>query len=188
MKVPKLVIVGLLALGPAPAVAQEARPASTGSLATAAIIVPPPFDLAGIRDLNFGVVVPGTGPVTVLPTSLQAAEGRGSGADRVRSITLTLTLPAVLTGPGGNSLPLDFNGPYAATCEVTDASVCDAASLQTWNPVATPTHTDTPHNRTARGRYRYTRFSLYLGGRALPGAGLRAGQYTGAVRVLVTWN
>lgn len=91
-------------------------------------------------------------------------------------------------GPGGVSLPVDFNGPYAASCEVTNANVGDAASLQTWNPVATPSHTDTPHNRTAQGRYRYTRFSIYLGGRALPGAGLRAGQYTGTVRVLVTWN
>lgn len=188
MRISKLVIVALLALAPLPAAAQGARPSGTGALATAAIIVPPPFDLAGIRDLNFGVIVPGTGPVTVLPTSLQAAEGRGSGAEAVRSITVTMTLPAVLTGPGGVSLPLDFNGPYAATCEVTNANVCDAASLQTWNPVATPTHTDTPHNRTAQGRYRYTRFSIYLGGRALPGAGLRAGRYTGTVRVLVTWN
>lgn len=172
----------------APAAAQVARSTETEGITATATIVDPPLNLEGTRTLRFGGIIPGTGPVTVLPADVDAGEGRGNGATGYRSLTFSFTLPAVLTGPGGATIPLNFNGPYAGSCEINNANTCDAASRQTWNPVTEPSHTDTPFNRGPGGRFLYTRYSVYIGGQALPSATQRAGTYTGAIGVLVLLN
>jgi hypothetical protein len=175
------------ALAARPARAQAAKPTATAALNVAANIVAAPLNLTGTQDLQFGALVPGT-PRTVLPNAANAGEARGVGADQVRSLTFTFTLPTVLTGPGGATIPLSFNGNYAATCEITNANVCDQTTFTTWNPVTSPTHTDTPNNRGPGNTFLYTRYSVYIGGRASPSATQRAGNYTASITVTVTWN
>ncbi|HET6232874.1 MAG TPA: DUF4402 domain-containing protein [Longimicrobiaceae bacterium] len=170
-----------------PARAQAAKRTVTAGLGDRLTIVQPPMTIDGVKGLNFGTLTPGI-PVTVLPTSVQAGEGRGTGADFVHSITTTLTLPTVLTGPGGATLPVSFNGNYAGSCEINNSNVCDVASRQTWNPVVTPTHTDTPFNTGPGNTYRYPRYSVYVGGRVTPAASQRAGVYTGTIGITVVWN
>jgi hypothetical protein len=167
--------------------AQAAKPTATAALNVAANIVAAPLNLNGTQDLQFGAILPGT-PRTVLPNAPNAGEARGIGADQVHSLIFTFTLPSVLTGPGGATIPLSFNGNYAGTCEITNANVCDQTSYKTWNPVATPTHTDTPKNRGPGNTYLYTRYSVYIGGQASPAASQRAGTYTGSITVTVAWN
>ncbi|MDB4949791.1 MAG: hypothetical protein JWM27_2440 [Gemmatimonadetes bacterium] len=167
--------------------AGQAKPTATAGLNVAANIVAPPLNLNGTRDLQFGALIPGT-PGTVLPNAANAGEARGVGADQVHTLTFTFTLPTVLTGPAGATIPLSFNGNYAATCEINNADVCDATSFQTWNPVTSPSHTDTPKNVGPGGTFLYTRYSVYIGGRASPAAAQRAGTYTGSITVTVTWN
>lgn len=172
----------------APARAQAGRASETDGINASVTIVDPPLNLEGTRTLRFGAIAPGTGPVTVLPTDIDAGEGRGNGATGYRSLTFRFTLPTVLTGPGGATIPLNFNGLYAASCEINNANTCDAASRQTWNPVTEPSHTDTPRNQGPGGRFLYTRYSVYIGGQALPSATQRAGTYTGAIGVVVILN
>jgi Domain of unknown function (DUF4402) len=175
------------ALGAPRAPAQAAKPTATAALNVAANIVAAPLNLNGTRDLQFGALVPGTAR-TVLPNAANAGEARGTGADQVHSLTFVFTLPAALTGPGGATIPLSFNGNYAATCEVTNANVCDQTSFTTWNPVTSPSHTDFPNNRGPGNTFLYTRYSVYIGGRASPSATQRAGTYTATITVTVTWN
>lgn len=178
---PLLCLAAWLAAGAAPAAAQ------TGAVRATILVVEPTPNWFGTKSLAFGTLAPGIAE-TVGPLSLQAGEARGIGADGYRSITLTLALPTRLTGPGGTTLALDFNGPYAASCELSAAGVCDPASRETWNPAATPTRTDTPHNRGPGNRYRLPGLALYIGGRAVPSPSQRAGTYTGSITVTAVAN
>ena len=188
MIVRALVLAAALCAICAPVGAQTRRSTETDGIAATVTIVDPPLNLEGTRSLRFGSITPGTGAVTILPTAPNAGEGRGNGATGYRSLTFRFTLPAALTGPGGATIPLNFNGPYAASCEITNANTCDARSRQTWNPVTQPSHTDTPYNTGGGGRFLYTRYSVYIGGQALPSATQRAGTYTGAIGVVVILN
>jgi hypothetical protein len=165
----------------------QARPSAMAGLNATLLIVQPFPTFWGTRTLAFGSLVPGV-PETVLPSSAQAGVATGTGVDAYRSITLNIAVPAFLTGPGGARLAVDFNGPYAASCELTAANACNAASFETWNPVATPTHTDTPRNRGPGNRYLYPGFAVYMGGRAVPTASQRAGLYTGTITITAVAN
>lgn len=168
--------------------ASELRAQITGSLAVSAVILSRPLAGVGVRVVQFGVVVPGT-PVTVVPNSAQGGEYRISGVKSRKSVDITLTLPASLAGPGGATIPLNFNGNTAALCEVDTTYTCVAASYVTWNPVTTPTFHDVP-TRYAPGRkvYAYDLYSVYIGGTASPAAGQKPGTYTGAIGVVILVN
>ena len=183
-----LVIAAALGSICAPARAQTPKRSETRGLTATATIVDPPLTFDGTRTLRFGGITPGTGPVTVLPNAINAGEGRGTGANAYRSLTFSFTLPTALTGPGGATIPLNFNGAYAGSCEIDNSNQCDAASRQTWNPVTEPTHTDLPYNRAGGNRFLYPRYSVYIGGQALPAANQRAGNYSAAIGVLVVLN
>jgi hypothetical protein len=76
-------------------------------------ILTPPLSGVGTRALQFGVIVPGTTSVTVLPRSTAGGEFRITGVKSRKSVDISFTLPAALTGPGGATIPLDFNGNFA---------------------------------------------------------------------------
>lgn len=160
----------------------------TSSLAVSATVLARPLAGAGVRSLQFGVVVPGT-PVTVAANSPQGGEYRISGVKSRKSVDIAFILPAILTGPGGATIPLNFNGNMAGLCEVDTTNNCVASSYFTWNPVTTPLYHDTP-TRLAPGRkvYTYDLYSVYIGGTATPAAGQKPGTYTGAIGVVLVVN
>jgi hypothetical protein len=171
------------------AAAQAPKPQATGSLVVSATILEPPIVGTGVKALTFGTISPGTTSVTVLPRTPASGEGRLSGVRNRRSIAITFTLPAALNGPGGATIPLSFNGNYAGLCEIDNSGQCVIASYFTWNPVTTPTFTDTPE-RYSPGRklYFYDTYAVYIGGRALPAAFQRAGSYSGTIGVTLVVN
>jgi hypothetical protein len=161
---------------------------TAGITATASILTLP-LTGTGTRALQFGVIVPGTTTVTVLPRSSAGGEFRIAGVKSRKSVDISFTLPTQLTGPAGASIPLSFNGNYAGLCEIDTSGACVLASYVTWNPVSTPTFRDNP-TRYQPGRkvYAYDQYQVYLGGVATPAATQRQGTYTASIGVLLVIN
>ena len=171
------------------ALSARAQGQLTAGISTVADILATPLTAVGTRALQFGVIVPGTPSVTVLPNTTQDGQFRIAGVKNRKSIDISFTLPTQLTGPGGAAIPLSFNGNYAALCEIDTAGLCDVPSYATWNPVTTPSFHDTP-TRTKPGRPKYTfdQYEVYLGGVASPSANQRGGTYTASIGVLLVVN
>jgi hypothetical protein len=168
--------------------------ASAGAQITAGIlsvadILAAPLTGTGTRALSFGVIVPGTTTVTVLPASAAGGEFRITGVKNRKSVDISFTLPTQLDGPAGASIPLSFNGNYAALCEIDTAGACDLGSLFTWNPVTTPSYHDVPARyKPGRKVYTYDAYQVYLGGAATPSTTQRQGTYTASIGVLLVIN
>jgi hypothetical protein len=161
----------------------------TGSIASMANILAAPLTGTGTRALQFGVIVPGTTSVTVLPRSAAGGEFRISGVKNRKSIDISFTLPTQLTGPAGATIPLSFNGNYAGLCEIDTTGACELASYFTWNPVTTPSFRDQPTRyKPGRKVYQYDSYQVYLGGVASPAANQRQGTYTASIGVLLVVN
>lgn len=172
--------------------AGRVRPAEgqiTAGITATASILSAPLSGTGTRALQFGVIVPGTTNVTVLPRSSAGGEFRITGVRNRKSIDISFTLPTQLTGPAGASIPLSFNGNYAALCEIDNSGACEAASVFTWNPVTTPSFRDQPTRyKPGRKVFAYDDYELYLGGVASPAANQRRGTYTASIGVLLVVN
>jgi hypothetical protein len=161
----------------------------TAGMVTTANILTLPLTATGTRALQFGVIVPGTTTVTVLPRTASGGEFRVSGLKNRKSIDISFTLPTQLDGPAGASIPLSFNGNYAGLCEIDTSGACDVASFFTWNPVTTPSFRDQPTRyKPGRKVYAYDDYQLYLGGVASPSATQRQGTYTASIGVLLVVN
>ncbi|CAA9295829.1 MAG: hypothetical protein AVDCRST_MAG68-271 [uncultured Gemmatimonadetes bacterium] len=164
--------------------------AQSGAVGASAVVVFPPLTGTGVRGLQFGRVIPSAGSVTVRPSSALAGEWRLTSMRGRKWVDITFILPAALQGPGGATLPLSFNGNFAALCEIDDATqICQTASYFEWNPVTTPTYRDTPERyKPGRPRYSDDSYSIYIGGIATPAPAQPAGQYTGAVGITIVTN
>ena len=162
----------------------------TAGMSSLATILAAPLSAAGTRALQFGVIVPGTTSVTVLPNTPVGGEFRIAGVKNRKSIDISFTLPTQLTSPAGATIPLSFNGNYAGLCEINDTTgVCEPASFFTWNPVTTPSFHDQPTRyKPGRPRYTFDQYQLYLGGVASPAANQRQGTYTASIGVLLVVN
>jgi hypothetical protein len=161
----------------------------TAGVSVTANILAPPLAGIGTRALQFGVIVPGTLNVTVMPGTASGGEFRIAGVKNRKSIDISFTLPAQLTGPSGATIPLDFNGNYAGLCEIDTSGACEAASFFTWNPVTTPSFRDQPTRyKPGRKVYAYDAYQVYLGGKASPSATQRQGTYTASIGVLLVVN
>lgn len=152
-------------------------------------ILTPPLTGVGTRALQFGVIVPGTTSVTVLPRSSSGGEFRIAGVKSRKSVDISFTLPTQLTAPSGASIPLSFNGNFAGLCEIDTTGACDVASYVTWNPVTTPSFHDLPTRyKPGRKVYTYDAYQVYLGGTASPSTTQRQGTYTASIGVLLVVN
>ena len=90
---------GLLLLG-SPLAAQ-----ATASIGVNADVLLTPLTAAGVNDLNFGTVTTGT---SATPTDLATDAGRFDlTGDPNAVVSVTFTLPTVLTAPGG-AIPITF--------------------------------------------------------------------------------
>ena len=171
------------------ALSARAQGQITGGVIVMADILAPPLTGAGTRALRFGVIVPGTTTVTVLPRTAQGGEFRITGVKNRKSIDISFTLPTQMNGPAGASIPLSFNGNYAGLCEIDTTGACDVASYFTWNPVTTPSFRDQPTRyKPGRKVYAYDQYEVYLGGVASPSATQRQGTYTASIGVLLVVN
>jgi hypothetical protein len=161
---------------------------TVGMSATADILASQ-LTATGTRALRFGVIVPGTTTVTVLPRTASGGEFRITGVKNRKSIDISFTLPAQLNGPAGASIPLNFNGNFAGLCEIDTSGACEAASFATWNPVTTPSFRDQPTRyKPGRKVFAYDAYQVYLGGTASPSATQRQGTYTASIGVLLVVN
>jgi hypothetical protein len=180
--------VAILALLLAAPAARAGAQITAGILSVADILAAP-LTGTGSRALRFGVIVPGTTTVTVLPGSASGGEFQISGVKNRKSVNISFTLPAAMTGPAGATIPLDFNGNFAGLCEIDTSGTCVAASFTTWNPVTTPTFNDKPTRyKPGRPRYTFDAYQVYLGGTATPAANQRQGTYTATIGLLFAIN
>jgi hypothetical protein len=113
------------------------------------------------QNLTFGQVTPGV-PMQVMPTDItRRAALTVSGRGRYR---MTFVLPAVLNGPAGQQIPVTFGA--------TDGRVEIRNRVESFDPVAGHEFRINPADDAAQ---------IYLGGRATPGAGVKAGTYTATI-------
>ena len=180
-----LALTALLAAAPA---AAHAQAGITAGVTTTVDILFPPITASGVRPVNFGTVVPGTS-VTAAPQTPQGAEFHIGGLLGRKSVDITLTLPSVLTGPGGATVPLNFAGANAAACELDLLGICQTASLVSWDPVATPTTRVRP-TKFGKGPKVFVndQLALYLGATVTAPATQRAGHYTASATVVIVAN
>ena len=179
----------LLALPLVLGIASRAEGQITAGITSVADILAAPLTGTGMRALEFGVIVPGTTTVTVLPGSGSGGEFRITGVKSRKSVDISFTLPTQMTGPGGAAIPLSFNGNFAGLCEIDASGNCEVASFFTWNPVTTPSYRDQPTRyKPGRKVFAYDAYQIYLGGAASPAANQRQGTYTAAIGVLLVVN
>jgi hypothetical protein len=161
----------------------------TAGMTSVADILAAPLTGTGVRALDFGVIVPGTTSVTVLPSSAAGGQFRITGVKSRKSVDISFTLPTQMTGPAGAAIPLSFNGNFAGLCEIDASGNCEVASFFTWNPVTTPSYRDQPTRyKPGRKVFAYDAYQIYLGGAASPAANQRQGTYTAAIGVLLVVN
>lgn len=178
----------LLAAAPR-ALAAQAQ-SITAAIGTSADILYPPLTASGTHALDFGIIIPGATTAIVNPRTNPGGEFRITGTKARKSVDISFTLPANLVSATGATIPLSFNGNYAALCEVDDATgLCQSASYVAWNPITTPVFRDTPFRYMAgRKTYTYNSYAVYLGGQALPATSQAAGHYSGTVAVQIVIN
>ena len=124
-----------------------------------------PIAVTGVQSLSFGTLLPG------VPTVVSRTDAAKSGQFMIQGPhdtqgQVTFTLPSVLTGPAGATLPLTFSG-------------SDAGYSQSQN-IGSQTGFDPkqPFLITFSGQ---GRGSVFLGGTARPAPTQRAGSYTGTI-------
>ncbi len=154
------------------------RPATVfGSLALGVALLAAPSAaraqaVVGTQNLSFGSVIPGV-PTTVLRTDpVRSGQIRITGAGLFRSVTLRFTLPTVMNGPSGATMPITF--------AATDAGVSWQGTIgtqTTFNPNA-------PFNTIlwlGSG-------TVFLGGRVNPAPAQLGGSYSGTITLTVIFN
>jgi hypothetical protein len=124
----------------------------------------------GLRDLAFGTVLNGV-PKHILPSDAVNSgmfEFKAAGAAQVQ---LQFTLPTVLNGPAGATLPISFS--------TTDAIVQGLAGGST--PL-----TINPNVTTVYPLGSGSRFDVWIGGTVTPQAGQTQGAYSATISLTMT--
>ena len=173
----------------APARAQAPRQ-DDGHIPVSLTVLWPPLTAVGVKPLQFGTIPAGATTATVLPNTPQGGEWRLTGLRNRKTAAISFTFPTSLVTAAGATMPIDFNGSFAASCEIDrTTNACDAVTYQVWNPVTTPVMTDYPE-RAKPGRPKFTdpEYQVYIGGRVTPGANPRPGRYTGTITITVVVN
>jgi hypothetical protein len=117
-----------------------------------------------VDDVRFGNVLRGV-PKTVLRTDPAAAGRYDIVTPGNRFLLITFTLPTVMTGPGGSTMPLAFSG--------TTAGYSDAQNIGSQSGFSPATGT---LRRSTDGLA-----SVFLGGTVSPTAAQVAGGYTAMI-------
>jgi hypothetical protein len=149
-----LLCASILAL---PAAAQTTASASITAKAQVSGVAP--LTAAGVNDLNFGVVTAGTPKA---PTSLASDAGRFTISGQPSTpVTVSFTLPTVLTGAGNATIPITFGSsdglfwhPYPGTFSTFSPSSASPQTLDaTGSLVIGISGTVSPPTLTSTGLY-----------------------------------
>jgi len=143
-------------------------------LLTATAIMPlagqRPISVTGIQSLTFGILLPGM-PTVVSRTDPVKSGRFDLGGPHDTQGQVSFSLPSVLTGPAGATLPLFFSG--------SDAGYSQSQNIGSqigFDPKQ-------PFLITFSGQ---GRGSVFLGGTAQPAPTQRAGSYTGTITLNLT--
>lgn len=128
--------------------------------------------VTSMRSLVFGTVFPGVRR-TVLRTDPLNSGQLDIRATRNAQVQLIFTLPTVLNGPAGATMPVSFGG--------------NDGGFSATRSVASQVGFDPRVPYVARLSNNSTRASVFLGGSANPIASQRAGSYTGTVTLTVVY-
>jgi len=125
------------------------------------------INVRAVRALTFGTVIPGVPSVVLRTDPLNSGQFEIRGGQFLTIIRLTFTLPSVLNGPTGATMPLTF-----ATNDAGYSFINSINSQTAFNPHQ-PYTTVKGIGGGATG--------VFLGGRVTPAVNQRAGSYTGTV-------
>ena len=129
-----------------------------------------PLNVTGVRGLTFGPVFPGV--ARVISRSDPANAGQFDiGHAKFNPIQLTFTLPSVMVGPAGATMPLIFGASDAGY------SSPETITSQVGFDPRVPFTTALDKNGRA---------AVFIGGTALPAPAQRAGAYTATITLTVT--
>jgi len=129
-----------------------------------------PLNVTGVRGLTFGAVFPGV--PRVISRSDPANAGQFDiGHAKFAPIQLTFTLPSVMVGPAGATMPLIFGASDAGY------SSPETITSQVGFDPRVPFTTALDKNGRA---------AVFIGGRAQPAPSQRAGAYTATITLTVT--
>jgi len=143
----------------------------TALLAAPQLAAQKPISVAGIRSLTFGAVLPGVPRVISRTDAANAGQFDISGAKNA-GIQLTFTLPSVMTGPAGATMPITFSG--------SDAGYSPPSTIT--SQVAFDPSQPFPTSLDKNGRA-----SVFIGATAHPAPAQRAGSYTGTLTLTVVY-
>jgi hypothetical protein len=129
-----------------------------------------PLNITGVRGLTFGAVFPGV-PRVISRTDPASAGQYDIGYAKFSPIQLTFTLPSVMVGPAGATMPLVFGSSDAGY------SSPETITSQVGFDPRVPFSTALDKNGRA---------AVFIGGTAQPLPSQRAGAYTATITLTVT--
>ena len=129
-----------------------------------------PLNVSGQRNLTFGAVFPGV-PRVISRTDAANAGQFDIGHAKFNPIQITFTLPSVMAGPAGATMPLVFGANDAGY------SSPETITSQVGFDPRVPFSTALDKNGRA---------AVFIGGRADPAPSQRAGAYTATITMTVT--
>lgn len=149
-----------------PAAAQTSATASVQAIAMVQGVAP--LTANGVNDLSFGTVFAGAAST---PSNLPNQAGRFDiTGEPSAPVTVSLTLPVQLTGPGGN-IPISFGN--------TDGLL--------WDPFPTAFTTFDPNTPLVTSLLASGTLSVGITGTVSPAAGTTTGTYTGTITLTVSY-
>jgi hypothetical protein len=162
-------LVAVFALGVLAANPAQAQVTATASIQAIALVQGvAPLTAAGVNDLSFGTVFAGT---SATPANLANQAGRFDvTGEPSAALTVTFTLPLVLTGGGGN-IPISFSN--------TDGLI--------WNPFPAAFTTFDPNVPLVTSLTAGGTLTVGISGTVSPPAGTTTGSYTGTITLTVAY-
>jgi hypothetical protein len=131
-----------------------------------------PLTVTGLRQLDFGTLFPGV-PATVLRTDAAFSGAFDMRGTNRAEVSISMTLPAALLGPGGRTLPLQFT---AGDAGYSQSNTIGAATA--FDP-RVPLVTRLANNG---------RLYVWLGGTALPASTQWPGDYNATVTLTAAYT
>ena len=129
-----------------------------------------PISVTGVQSLAFGTLLPGIPTIVARTDAAKSGQFTLTGPHDSQA-QLTFTLPAVLTGPGGATLPLTFGA--------SDAGYSQSQNIG--GQIGFDPKQSFLITFSGQGRG-----SVFLGATARPAPTQRAGSYTGTITLNLT--
>lgn len=130
-----------------------------------------PLRVTGVRDLQFGTVIPGIPALILRTDAANGAQYRLTG-EKNTAVQLQFTLPTTMNGPSGATMPLSFGA--------SDAGFSPSETVTSqvgFDPRVPFVGTLSNNGRAA----------VFLGGQALPAGGQQSGTYTATITLTVSY-